>query len=181
MSVNTCLWFSFPASHQCYCLLTKFPCLGLTPLAWVSLELSCCRRLLRVPWTARRSNKSILKKINPEYSLEGLMLQLKLQYFGHLMGRADSLVKTLILGKIEGRRRRGWQRMWWLDAITDSTNMSLTKAQEMVKDRETWCAAVHGVAKSQTQQSSWTTRRESPGDWTFFKGCLVNLGAVEDH
>ena len=127
-----------------------------------AFELWSWRRLLRVPWTARRSNQSILKEISPGCSLEGLMLNLKLQYFGHLMRRADTLEKTLMLGKIEGRRRRGWQRMRWLDSITNSMDVNLSKLQEIVKEREVWPATVYRVKKSQTWPRDWITKHIHP-------------------
>ena len=145
--------------------------------SWIIMKAECpridafklwyWRRLLRVPWTERRSNKSILKEITPEYSLEGLTL--KLQYFGHLMWRANSLEKTLVLGKIKGRRRRGWQRMRWLDDIIDSMYMILSKLWEIAEDRRAWHAAVHGVSKSRTRLSNWTEKIQSRVYWSKFK------------
>ena len=134
-----------------------------------AFELWCWRRLLRVPWTARRSNQSILKEISPGCSLEGLMLKLKLQYFGHLTQRVDSLEKTLMLGGIGGRRRRGWLRMRWLDGITDLMDMSLSELREMVMDREAWRAAIHGVAKSRTWLSDWNEL-----NWTKLRAYIIN-------
>ena len=145
-----------------------------------AFELWCWRRLLRVPWTARRSNQSTLKEIGPEYSLEGLMLKLKLQYFGHLIGRTDSLEKILMLGKIEGRRRRGQQRMRWLDGITNVMDVSLSRLRELVMDREAWYAAVHGIEKIWTQLSDWTDNMQKSKEKTKHVRSKKNLWHIRD-
>ena len=155
---SACLELELHESRDIICLHQQFSKQYYYYYPWRTdaFELWCWRRLLRVPWTARRSNQSILKEISPGCSLEGLMLKLKLQYFGHLMGRVDSLEKTLMLGRTGGRRRRGQQRMRWLDSTTNSTDMGLGRLQELVMDREAWHSVIHGVTRSQTWLSNWT-------------------------